>query len=107
MENAVHAVAIRTCEGKEQTQTVLKWCVFLSILVQLNHPGKVGKRASEAIEENARIDNGSHQEERVFVEENGHPCLQSRLEMFLSVLIARLLVCVEKRMLREAFGSKR
>ena len=107
MENAVHAVTIRTCEGKEQTQRVLGWCVFLSILVQLNHPDEVGKMASEAIEENARTDNESHQEGRVFVEENGHPCPQSRLGTFLSVLIARLLVCVERRRLRAAFGSKR
>ncbi len=56
MGNAVHAVAIHTCEGKEQTQTVLGWCISLSILVQLNHPdGEVGKRASEVIEESASV----------------------------------------------------
>ena len=65
----------------------------------------MGKRASEAIEANARKDNESHQEERISVGGNGHPCPQSRLEMFWSVLIARLLVCVEKPGLREAFGS--
>jgi hypothetical protein len=74
-------------------------------LARLNHLGVMGKRASEAIEANARKDNESHQEEWVFVGGNGHPCAQSRLEMFWSVLIARLLVCAEKQGLRVAPGS--